>query len=81
MKNKTVAVTLRIPQAIYDDLVVVVANCNATHKASGGFTSHGELDVAGLLLMLAQDAAMTNSRPGSWEGSNMQQVLDAHGYQ
>jgi hypothetical protein len=79
MKSKTV--TLCIPQAVYDDLVVVAANCNAAHKASGGFTSHGELDVAGLLLMLAQDAAATNSRPGSWEGSNMQQVLDAHGYQ
>jgi hypothetical protein len=79
MSTKTIK--LQIPQAVYDDLVVVAANCNAAHKASGGFTSHGELDVAGLLLMLAQDAAMTNSRPGSWEGSNMQQVLDAHGYQ
>lgn len=78
MKTKTV--TLRIPQALYDDLVVVAANCTRTHKANGGATSHGELDVPGLLLMLVQDAAMTNSRPGSWEGSNMQQVLDAHGY-
>jgi len=78
VRNKTV--TLQIPQAIYDDIVVVAANCTQIHKTNGGFTSHGELDVAGLLLMLAQDAAMTNSRPGSWEGSNMQQVLDAHGY-
>jgi hypothetical protein len=78
MKNKTV--TLQIPQDVYDDLMAVAASCTRSHKASGGFTSHGELDVPGLLMMLAQDAAMTNSRPGSWEGSNMQQVLDAHGY-
>lgn len=78
MSTKTIK--LQIPQAVYDDLVVVAANCTRSHKASGGFTTHGELDVSGLLMMLAQDAAMTNSRPGSWEGSNMQQVLDAHGY-
>ncbi|MFS2023848.1 hypothetical protein [Massilia sp. CT11-137] len=78
MKNKTV--TLRIPQAVYNDLVVVADSCTRIHKANGGFTSHGELDVQGLLMMLVQDAAATNTRPGSWEGSNMQQVLDAHGY-
>jgi len=78
MSTKTIK--LQIPQAVYDDLVVVADSCTRIHKANDGFTSHGELDVEGLLLMLAQDAAMTNSRPGSWEGSNMQQVLDAHGY-
>ena len=80
MNGKTVTIKLQIPKEVYDDLVIVVQNCNHSHKDTGGFTSHGELDVPGLLLMLAQDAAMTNSRPGSWEGSNMQQVLDSHGY-
>ena len=78
MSTKTIK--LQIPQAVYNDLVVVAASCTRIHQANGGGTSHGELDVASLLLMLAQDAAATNSRPGSWEGSNMQQVLDAHGY-
>jgi|GEM_PF-3175001 len=44
-------------------------------------TTHGSMTVPTLLAMLAEDAAMTNSRPGSWEGSSMQQVLDSHGYQ
>ena len=78
MSTKTIK--LQIRQAVYDDLVVVAASCTRIHQAKGGGTSHGELDVAGLLLMLAQDAAATTSRPGSWEGSNMQSVLDSHGY-
>jgi len=28
-----------------------------------------------------EDVALTISRPGSWEGANMQQVLAAHGYE
>ena len=28
-----------------------------------------------------QDVALTISRPGSWEGANMRQVLTAHGYE
>ena len=65
----------------YDHLQTVVKNCNESDKAAEGITSHGQLDVPGLLAILAEDAAMTNSRPGSWEGANMQQVLDSHGYQ
>lgn len=30
---------------------------------------------------LADDLGMTNARPGSWEGSNMQQVIDGHGWE
>ncbi|QFT57081.1 hypothetical protein [Microbulbifer sp. THAF38] len=30
---------------------------------------------------LADDLGMTNSRPGSWEGSNMQRVIDGHGWE
>lgn len=30
---------------------------------------------------LADDLGMTNSRPGSWEGSNMQAVIDGHGWE
>lgn len=30
---------------------------------------------------LADDLGMTSTRPGSWEGSNMQQVIDGHGWE
>jgi hypothetical protein len=44
------------------------------------FNSHGPLDLFVLVEMLLEDVAMTVSRPGSWEGSNMIQVLTSHGY-
>lgn len=47
---------------------------------SGEFNSHGPLDLFVLIDMLLEDVAMTVSRPGSWEGSNMIQVLTSHGY-
>ena len=42
--------------------------------------SHGALDMIVLAEMLMEDVALTVSRPGSWEGSNMRQVLTSHGY-
>lgn len=81
MSTTLVPVVLQIPEATHNALQEVVDNCNRINKKRGSCTSHGELDIPGLLMMLAQDAAMTVSRPGSWEGSNMQQVLDSHGYQ
>jgi hypothetical protein len=45
-----------------------------------GVTSHGPLTVPGLLALLAEDAGLVISSPGSWEGSNMQHVLACHGY-
>lgn len=78
--SKTHKVTLELPEETYRDLRAVVAACNFADKQRAGFTTHGKLDVDRLLLMLAEDAAMTYSRPGSWEGANMQQVLDSHGY-
>lgn len=78
--TKTIKVTLDLRDDVYQNLLTVVKNCNLAHQGSDGATTHGELDVPRLLTMLAEDAAMTNSRPGSWEGVNMQQVLDSHGY-
>jgi hypothetical protein len=31
--------------------------------------------------MLAEDLGMVLTRPGSWEGTNMAQVLTSHGYE
>lgn len=54
--------------------------CSAAHEARDGYTTHGKLTPAKLLAMLAEDAAMVITRPGSWEGANMAQVLQSHGY-
>jgi hypothetical protein len=75
-----VAIAIALGQETYDNLLVVVESCNRAHDDNKGATTHGKLNVPKLLTMFAEDAAMTNSRPGSWEGANMQQVLDSHGY-
>jgi hypothetical protein len=63
------------------DLHTLAKRCTQAHEYREGFTSHGELTIAGLLAMLAEDAGMVISRPGSWEGSNMAKVLQSHGYE
>ncbi|XYJ11790.1 hypothetical protein ACSUZJ_07315 [Telluria sp. B2] len=78
--NNTRSVTIQLDDETYKDLLAVVDACNFAHTQRGGGNTHGKLDVPRLLLMLAEDAAMTKTRPGSWEGANMQRVLDSHGY-
>lgn len=81
VSDAPVAIAIAVSGETYGHLQVVVASCNASNKNSGGATTHGDLNVSTLLGMMAEDLAMTNYRPGSWEGANMQQVLDSHGYQ
>lgn len=76
-----VAIAVAVSNETYSNLQVVVTSCNEANKSREGATTHGNLTVSSLLGMMAEDLAMTNTRPGSWEGSNMQQVLDSHGYQ
>ncbi|MEW5891248.1 MAG: hypothetical protein AB1768_19945 [Pseudomonadota bacterium] len=73
-------ITVTLPDDIAATLVGLVAVCNESHEAREGATTHGKLTVASLLSMLAEDAAMVMRRPGSWEGANMAQVLQSHGY-
>jgi len=40
-----------------------------------------QLTAQEVMQALADDLGMTNSRPGSWEGSHMQQVIDGHGWE
>lgn len=80
MATKKIKITLELSESTHNDLLAVVDNCNRAHDARDAVTSHGKLVIPTLLLMLAEDAGMTNSRPGSWEGANMQKVLDSHGY-
>lgn len=62
-------------------LAELVERCNEADRARGGATSDGELTVPDLLTMLAQDAAYIIHRPGSWEATNMRDVLISHGYE
>lgn len=75
-----VAVAIALSRDVYTTLLAVVESCNRAHENNKGATTHGRLDIPNLLGMLAEDAAMTDTRPGSWEGANLQQVLDSHGY-
>jgi len=61
------------------DLAALAKRC-AEAAREPGTASHGALTVPGLLATLAEDTAMGIRRPGSWEGSNMAQVLRGHGY-
>jgi len=62
-------------------LAELAQRCAEADKERDGATTHGAVDVAGLLAMLAEDAAMVIRRPGSWEGAGMAQHLASHGYE
>jgi hypothetical protein len=49
-------------------------------SAKSDCNSHGPLTLQRLLDMVAEDVGLSVTRPGSWEGANMQHVLRAHGY-
>ena len=76
--------TQRISIAIDDRTAAaldeLVGWCNKANKAADGCTSHGKLTRARLLAMLAEDAGLVVSRPGSWEGAGMRAVFSSHGY-
>lgn len=78
--NAPAAIAIALSWDVYTNLLAVVESCNLAHESNNGATTHGRLDIPGLLGMLAEDVAMTNTRRGSWEGANLQQVLDSHGY-
>jgi hypothetical protein len=74
-------IVIQVSEETASNLRVLAMRCTDEHRHHEGFTSHGELTVSKLLVMLAEDAAMVISRPGSWEGSNMAQVFQSHGYE
>nr|WP_321266055.1 hypothetical protein [Alcaligenes faecalis] len=73
--------TIEVDNDTASALHELVDRCTFAHKHNGGYSSHGVLDVPSLLKMLADDAAMVITRPGSWEGANLAQVLSSHGYE
>jgi hypothetical protein len=73
----------RIQIEIDNQTAAVLAELVHQINANAGpdpFNSHGQLTVMKLASMLLEDAGMVISRPGSWEGSNMADVLRCHGY-
>lgn len=74
----------RIQIEIHDqtaaDLAELVKWLNANAGPEPFYNTHGLLTVKKLAAMLLEDAGMVVSRPGSWEGSNMADVLRCHGY-
>lgn len=73
-------ITIEVTEAAAASLHELAARCTEQNKCRDGFTTHGSLSVPLLLTMLAEDAAMIITRPGSWEGANMAQVFISHGY-
>lgn len=71
---------LTIDNRTAEALAELAKRCSDVHGERDGFTSHGPLTPVTLMEMLAEDAGMVITRPGSWEGSNMAQVLVSHGY-
>ncbi|WP_454695927.1 hypothetical protein [Achromobacter aegrifaciens] len=77
----TVIVDVRLSRELHTNIRHLLGQLNGSHQVKiEQACTHGLLTVAGALAMLAEDLGMVRSRPGSWEGSNMAQVLASHGY-
>jgi hypothetical protein len=63
-------ITVTVSETEAANLAVLVRRCNELDKPQDSATTYGQLTVAGLLAMLAEDAAKVISRPGCWEASN-----------
>lgn len=76
------AIEINLSDEAMTSLEYLIGDWNAAIDDQGvdAGNTHGKLTLARLTQLLLEDVAMTNTRPGSWEGSNMQRVLDAHGY-
>lgn len=74
-------ITIEVSDDTFAALGELASACSEADKFRQGFTSHGKLTPSKLLAMLAEDAGMVITRPGSWEGTNMTQVFSSHGYE
>ena len=70
-----VKLTIEIP----DDTVIRI-NHRLDYMPDDGMNTHGKLTLKSLAEMLMEDVVLTITRPGSWEGSKMGDLLYAHGY-
>ena len=72
---------IEVSEEVAANLAELARRCSQADEERNGATTHGPVEPADILAMLAEDAAMVVSRPGSWEGSGMAQHLSAHGYE
>jgi len=70
-------IVVDIPKAV---AVHVKAFVDGTALHADRPNSHGVLTLETLAAMLLEDVGLAISRPGSWEGSKMCALLEAHGY-
>lgn len=68
-------ITIEIPES---DAALIRQFLAATQQVT--CATHGPLDMEKLTTMLLEDVALMVRRPGSWEGANMAQVMQSHGY-
>lgn len=71
-------ITIEIPAADAELIKKVLLHFNT--EPVDELTTHGPLTMEKLAKMLLEDVALAWRRPGSWEGSNMINVLQSHGY-
>jgi len=74
-RSTTMRLVLTLDAKRAQSLERLLAACNRSDCSS-----HGALTLERLAYMLLEDAALIVTRPGSWEGVNMSQVLESHGY-
>ena len=74
------SIQIDISAQITRSIAELAERCTVANQERAGATTHGPLTAKTLLAMLAEDAALTITRPGSWEGSNMATALESHGY-
>jgi hypothetical protein len=72
--------TIEVSKVLGAQLSGLATHCTAVHKEPDGATAHGALTVERLLEMLAEGCGMVISRPGSWDGSGITNLLASHGY-
>lgn len=73
-------ITITISESTFDSINSLVDQINININSEEGANSHGKLTVKTAVEMIVEDLGLVESRPGSWEGANMAQVLSSHGY-
>lgn len=71
---------MKLQVEIANEDVILIQELLAACGDDEGGNTHGRLDLQTLTRMLLEDVALAWRRPGSWEGANMAQVLESHGY-
>jgi hypothetical protein len=74
-RSERLQITIDIP----DDTAQLIEEYLAYYGKSE-CSSHGPLTLQRLMTMLVEDLELSITKNGSWQGSNMQSVLRAHGY-